>query len=113
MTVRVVKEEAFDEAAEKVVRPPFRFTPPVEAEAAPLERREPFDRQAATIHAVGVLTALAAVLSIRLALTLAVIAAALLTFYAETRQTPTAVVAAALFTLLGLVPVVALAYRKG
>ena len=109
MTVTVVAEHD----PEKVV--PLRFAPdpPAPSPPAPPVADRAAERQAVTIHAVGVLTALAEVLSIRLALTLAVVASALLAFFAETRETPLAVVAAAMFTLLGLVPLAILAYRKG
>lgn len=86
------------------------------AQVAPLAPPPGVARLEATTHAVGILTALAAVLSIRLALTLAVLGSVGLTLFAEVQPEASqtlAVVAAALFTLFGLVPLVALAYRKG
>jgi hypothetical protein len=71
------------------------------------------DSSEVALQALGVMTALAVILSIRLSLILAILGSVGLTLYAEVQHSTVAVVAAAIFTLVGLVPLVALAYRKG
>jgi hypothetical protein len=106
MTVRVVKEEPFDEERERVLRPPFRFEPPTEPERS---LQEPVHPQAVAVQAVAVLTALAAIITPKLVLMLAVISAAGLTAYAISEHNVLADTASGLFDGLTLV----LAFAKG
>jgi hypothetical protein len=134
MTVRVVRTE--DPAEEPA--PPLRLIAPVEPAEAPPEPKhattEPLEPalyetpmreapappagpnvwQAAAIQAVAITTALAAILSIRFALILAILCAAGLTAFAEAQPEHQllAVVAAGVFTVFGLIPMVALALRE-
>lgn len=123
MTVRMVKEEdPFAEApALKLVAPvePEALPPPVEVGVAPVPQDTPVLApapgptiwQEAAIQALGTMTALAAILSIRLVLMLGLIAAFVLSFLGE--HTILSTVNAAAFDILVVVPLIALALRKG
>lgn len=122
MAVRLVREEE-DEApqaqaplpAPVALEPPPVVTQPPPVVIAPPAPEPAVDvHQAATIQAVGIMIALANILSVRFALLLTILCSAGLTLYAEAQpQRLEAVAAATLFSLLALIPMVALALRKG
>ena len=127
MAVRLVKEE--DPQAPPPVeeaRIPLKLAEPVWVPSAgppapqrPLppepEPPKPDLQQAITLQALSITVSLANILSVRLALLITILASAGLTLFAEAQHEHQveAVVAAALFTIFALIPMVALALRKG
>lgn len=104
MPARLVREE------DPEARVPLRLLAPVEPPEAP---PAPPSREAVVVHAVGLLTALAAIVTARLILCLSLFGAIGLTAYAEYVHTVVALIGAALYALLVLLPIVGLALRKG
>lgn len=122
MTVRVVREEdpAEERPTLKLVAPePTGETPVSPGVTPPLQQpsvaiAEPPSverRQAVTLHALGVMVALANVVSVRFILVLALVMAAVMATFGE--HTILSLINAGVFDILVVVPIVALALRKG
>lgn len=96
MAVNLVSEEDV---------PRLRLLPPVDEAPAPV--REPIDRSAIAIQAIGTLTALASILSVRFILLLAAVGAFTLA------ATHVSLWTLGVYCVTVFVPLVALAWRKG
>ena len=96
--------------AVREVTTPLKLVRPEEPAPAPPSWGE---ADAARVQAIALMTALAHVLAARLVLLTATLGLIGLTAFAEYQHSVAAVVAACLFAVFGLIPIVALAIRKG